>query len=81
MKIYAVRAKGVYYKDISGLFTSKDEAEIACNTMASKDVDSYHEWVVTEHNLGDLLGVGEMYLDVLASAVYHTDKSARELQQ
>lgn len=54
MKIYVVRAIGVYWKDISLVTIDKDDAIKKCRALAKEDIDDYHSWCVTEHDNGEV---------------------------
>lgn len=56
-EIYIIRQQGVYWHEIVGISTDKNEAINNCKHMASLDVDEYHAWVVTEHKIGDFINV------------------------
>lgn len=78
--IYAVRAKGIYWKDISLISTDKDEAIEKCKLLAKEDVDDYHSWRVTEHECGEISEprfkgtLGEY--DNTSTVIFETDKES-----
>lgn len=55
--IYIIRQQGVYWHEIVGISTDKNEAVNNCKHMASLDVDYYHAWVVTQHKIGEFINV------------------------
>lgn len=68
MYLYALRAKGVYWKDLVGIFGDLEEAKKACDEKAKNDVDDYHLWCVTKHAL-DVVD-SYHYLDEVHTPIY-----------
>ena len=73
--IYIVRAKGVYWKDISYVTDDKQDAIEVCGALAKNDVDDYHFWCVTEHKKEKPRDVKYWELDNITEPIYTTDKS------
>ncbi|AUR94877.1 hypothetical protein NVP1199A_11 [Vibrio phage 1.199.A._10N.286.55.C10] len=78
--IYVVRARGIYWKDISLISTDKGEAIEKCKFLAKNDVDDYHYWCVTEHECGEISEpkskgtLGEY--DNTSAVIFETDKES-----
>ena len=72
MLIYVLRAKGVYWKDIKGVFTDYDKAVEVCNKKAQEDIDDYHEWCITEHKVEEVSASGD--LDDIHECIYSKRK-------
>ncbi|AUS01501.1 hypothetical protein NVP1286O_10 [Vibrio phage 1.286.O._10N.286.55.C4] len=78
--IYVVRARGVYWKDISLISTDKDEAIEKCKLLAREDVDDYHLWSVTEHECGEISEPKSERMfggyDDISCVIFETDKES-----
>lgn len=73
MLVYVLRARGVYWKDIEGIFTDYDKAVEACDQKAQNDIDDYHEWCITKHNINEINTSKE--LDDIHDYVYSKRKT------
>lgn len=73
--LYVVRPRGVYWKGIHYISTSKDKAVSECKRFAIEDVDSYHEWIVSEVKCDTVLEEYDPSDKIKWSQVFTTDKN------